>query len=145
MAESFVEHALVHYRWALVVFFLLPLSFLYDLYAYVRNGLVFWRRSAPAEHAPRAREVQRQVRAWVEGGKKARMCSARPGWQTMCFRRPLYKNTMRNIRVDLVDVLRVDPRKMVRYGVLIFIFTHSIQQARLLFSVYVFILFYSYK
>lgn len=42
------------------------------------------------------------------------MCTARPGWQTMCFRRPRYKNTLYNIEVNLIDVLEVDADRRVR-------------------------------
>lgn len=41
------------------------------------------------------------------------MCTARPGWQTISFRRPAYKKTMRNIAVDLVDILEVNTDKQV--------------------------------
>ena len=43
------------------------------------------------------------------------MCTARPGWLTMCNKVPLYKETYTNIKVDLYDVLNVDEaRKVVR-------------------------------
>lgn len=35
------------------------------------------------------------------------MCTARPGWLTMSFRLPKYKETYRKIKIDLVDVLEV--------------------------------------
>lgn len=36
------------------------------------------------------------------------MCTARPGWQTMCFRRPLYKKYFTQIDCNLIDILEVD-------------------------------------
>lgn len=43
------------------------------------------------------------------------MCTARPGWQTMSFRKPMYKKTSYQINCNLVDVLDVDTkRKVVR-------------------------------
>lgn len=43
------------------------------------------------------------------------MCTARPGWMAVSFRVGLYKRQMKNISVDLVDVLEVDvQRKVVR-------------------------------
>ncbi|GFR85031.1 delta(24)-sterol reductase-like [Elysia marginata] len=43
------------------------------------------------------------------------MCTARPGWAAMSFRRGLYKSRLRNIEVNLMDILDVDiTRKTVR-------------------------------
>lgn len=39
------------------------------------------------------------------------MCTARPGWMTISFRRGLYKNNMRNIEVNLIDILNIDTVK----------------------------------
>ena len=39
------------------------------------------------------------------------MCTARPGWQTVSFRRGLYKKTMFNVNVNLIDVLEVNTAK----------------------------------
>lgn len=41
------------------------------------------------------------------------MCTARPGWQTMSFRIPLYKKSFFNVKVNLVDILEVDAKKEV--------------------------------
>lgn len=41
------------------------------------------------------------------------MCTARPGWQTMSFRQPLYKKTSTQIECNLVDILEVDTEKRV--------------------------------
>ncbi|XP_077290094.1 delta(24)-sterol reductase-like isoform X2 [Arctopsyche grandis] len=40
------------------------------------------------------------------------MCTGRPGWQTMSFRRGLYKDTHHKIYINLVDVLKVDTKNM---------------------------------
>jgi len=43
------------------------------------------------------------------------MCTARPGWMNISFRKGLYKNTMRNIDVNLIDILALDvERRVVR-------------------------------
>ncbi|KAF7268520.1 hypothetical protein GWI33_018395 [Rhynchophorus ferrugineus] len=113
--DSLSEYVLIHYRWVFVCLFLLPLSFLYDLWLYFRNWVVFQLISAPKQHDNKVKFVQKQIRDWVANGKKTQMCTARPGWQTVCFRVPRYKNTMRNIKVNLVDILEVDTtRKIVR-------------------------------
>lgn len=46
---------------------------------------------------------------------KTKMCTARPGWQTMSFRRPLYKKHFTQIDCNLIDILEVDlNRKVIR-------------------------------
>ena len=41
------------------------------------------------------------------------MCTARPGWSNMSFRRGLYKKQMRNIDVNLIDILEVDTERAI--------------------------------
>ena len=54
-----------------------------------------------------------QVRRWKEDGCQQPMCTSRPGWQTISLRVGLYKNTMRNIHINLVDILEVDTSRRV--------------------------------
>lgn len=57
-----LEHVVIHYRWILVCFFLLPTSFLFDIYTYIRSWMVFQMASAPKLHDRKVVEVQQQVR-----------------------------------------------------------------------------------
>ena len=41
------------------------------------------------------------------------MCTARPGWQNISFRRGKYKHTLTNIEVNLIDILSVDIERQV--------------------------------
>jgi len=109
--KTLLEVLLIDYRWILVCFFLLPLSVLHDVLAYVRNKVIFRLNSAPKKHIEKVRKVQEQVKNWNKSGRKVQMCTARPGWQTMSFRRGKYKDTMFNIEINLVDVLEVDYTK----------------------------------
>lgn len=59
--ETFMEILLVDYRWIFVCFFLLPMSFLYNLWFYVRNAIVFYLNSAPRAHEHKVRKIQKQV------------------------------------------------------------------------------------
>lgn len=59
--ETFMEILLVDYRWVFVCFFLLPLSFVYNLWFYVRNAIVFHMSSAPRAHDEKVRKIQKQV------------------------------------------------------------------------------------
>ena len=46
-------------------------------------------------------------------GCRMHMCTARPGWMAVSLRIGKYKKTMRNIRVNLVDVLEVDTEQRI--------------------------------
>ncbi len=56
-----LEYILINYRWIFVIFFLMPVSVLYDLYFYIRNMIIFRLNSAPHKHDEKVQEVQRQV------------------------------------------------------------------------------------
>ena len=58
---AILEYILIHYRWVFVIFFLMPLSVLYDAFYYLRNWVIFKMNSAPEKHGERVKEVQRQV------------------------------------------------------------------------------------
>ena len=56
-----------------------------------------------------------QVLQWKADGCLQPMCTARPGWMAVSFRVGKYKKTMKNISVNLIDVLEVDSdRRIVR-------------------------------
>ena len=57
-----LEHVIVHYRFIFVMF-LLPVSFLYDIWFYTRNKIVFAMSSAPTKHKEKVLGIQRQVRS----------------------------------------------------------------------------------
>lgn len=57
-----MEYILVNYRWIFVIFFLMPVSVLYDLYFYIRNWIVFRLNSAPHKHDEKVEDVRRQVK-----------------------------------------------------------------------------------
>lgn len=59
--ETFMEILLVDYRWIIVCFFLLPMSFFYNLWFYTRNKIIFHLNSAPRAHDDKVRKIQKQV------------------------------------------------------------------------------------
>ncbi|XP_039279750.1 delta(24)-sterol reductase isoform X2 [Nilaparvata lugens] len=59
--EETVEYILHHYRWIFVCFFLLPCSFLYDIYIILRNWICFWFKNASIEHNYKVHHVQKQT------------------------------------------------------------------------------------
>ena len=83
MASSpLIEHIIINYRWVFVMF-LLPISFLYDIYFYTRSFIVFKLSSAPKRHGDKVRKVQAQVRERLDAGIDKPMCTARPGNLTL--------------------------------------------------------------
>lgn len=59
--ETLLEILLIDHRWIIVCFLLLPMSFVYNLYFYVRSAIIFYLNSAPAAHDEKVRKVQQQV------------------------------------------------------------------------------------
>lgn len=59
--RTMMEILLVDYRWIIVCFFLLPMSFLYNLWFYLRNAYIFYMSSAPKAHDKKVRYIQKQV------------------------------------------------------------------------------------
>ncbi|CAJ0587020.1 unnamed protein product, partial [Mesorhabditis spiculigera] len=103
---DFLEWFLHRFRWVFVIPVLLPLSFCFDLYYAARNWFIFKIQSAPKAHDRKVALIQKQVRQWAAGDRKVKMCTARPGWLTMSFRFPAYKQNMTQIRTDrLIDIL----------------------------------------
>ena len=55
------------------------------------------------------------MREWQADGCVTQMCTGRPGWMAVSLRVGKYKQQMRNININLMDVLEVDEdRKVVR-------------------------------
>lgn len=63
IGETSMEILLIDYRWIIVCFFLLPMSFLYNLWFEVRNTIIFHLNSAPRFHDQKVKKVQQQVRS----------------------------------------------------------------------------------
>ncbi|CAH0403550.1 unnamed protein product [Chilo suppressalis] len=110
--ESLTEYIIVEYRWVVVIFALLPMSLFWKIWSSLRNYVVFKLNSAPKMHDRKVKHVQKQVKDWLVNGRKTKLCTARPTWQTMSFRQGLYKKSFTNIEVNLVDVLEVDTKNM---------------------------------
>lgn len=59
--QTLLEYILINYRWIFVCVFLLPVSFFYDIWNYLRNRVVFLLSSAPKQHLRKVADVQKQV------------------------------------------------------------------------------------
>nr|UMK68234.1 delta-24-sterol reductase [Bactericera cockerelli] len=109
LSEATLEHLLKNYRWVLVIFVLLPLSLLYDIYHSVGQLITEYCRDKNQDHGKKVNHVQSQVRAWLAGGQTSPMCTARAGWKSMTLREPKYKATMFPVDLGPLDsILSVD-------------------------------------
>nr|XP_053640235.1 delta(24)-sterol reductase-like isoform X1 [Cherax quadricarinatus] len=111
-STEWLEYILLHYRWVVVVFFLLPASLCFDVYYYTRSWIIFKLNSAPEHHEMRVKDVQRQVREWNINSEAVPMCTARPGWQSISFREAAYKKAFHKIQINMVDILEIDTDEM---------------------------------
>jgi Delta24-sterol reductase len=113
IADALVELSFTKYRWITVLTLVLPLSFVFNWWEFLRNKYVFWARSAPKQHDERVKVVQESIK---NRKPNQSMCTARPTWQATSLFHPKYKET--SFKVDLssfMDVLEVDTtRRVVR-------------------------------
>lgn len=58
---TLMEILLIDYRWILVCFLLLPLSFIYNFLFCLRSRIIFNLKSAPKNHGERIAKIQKQV------------------------------------------------------------------------------------
>jgi delta24-sterol reductase len=61
---SWTEYILIHYRWVIVILFLLPMSVIYDCLYFARAWIIFKLASAPEKHSEKVGHVQKQVRIY---------------------------------------------------------------------------------
>uniref|UniRef100_A0A1I7TCQ8 Delta(24)-sterol reductase n=1 Tax=Caenorhabditis tropicalis TaxID=1561998 RepID=A0A1I7TCQ8_9PELO len=113
LCERFLEFIMFHFRWVVVVPILLPLSFIFNIAFEVRNRIVHFVSSAPNAHVRKVKYIQEQLKEWSANGRKTKLVNARPGWLTMSFRFPLYKENATKIATDkLFDILELDTETM---------------------------------
>ena len=88
--QRIFQKIMTDYRSLTVVIFALPLSLVWDTLLWLRTLMQSSAHSASAkaEHEARVREMVEQVRARPAG---KRMCSGRPGWQSMSLSYRPYK------------------------------------------------------
>ncbi|MCI0433910.1 MAG: FAD-dependent oxidoreductase, partial [Gemmatimonadetes bacterium] len=112
---SLLTDVLVRYRWLFVVPVVLPLSVLFDLYWAVRRFYYRRWKSAPEGHERRVHAIQDRVRRWRPADGGALLCTARKPWTNVSMRVVRYKHRDNTVRVDLHDILAIDPgRGIVR-------------------------------
>ncbi|OGT34925.1 MAG: hypothetical protein A3F11_06105 [Gammaproteobacteria bacterium RIFCSPHIGHO2_12_FULL_37_14] len=109
--KSILIKLLTKYHGQIILFFVLPVSFLYDFILGCRNW-IFWNFvSNPKLHHTRVKKVQEQVIAWNQSGSTKPMCTARPAWMTMSLRVATFKKDCHRIKINLRDILEIDTQK----------------------------------
>jgi Delta24-sterol reductase len=108
--DKFTEF-LIKYRWIFVVPILLPLSTVFNLLWGIRNFYNRRLRSAPERHDARVSDIRNRIKRWHDGGRKGRLCTARPPWMSISTRMVKYKGPDNTIPIDLYDVLDVDIKR----------------------------------
>lgn len=109
LSSALADLATEHRGW-FVILFVLPISLVYDAWYAFRAWVVRKWFSAPKLHEQRVREVQRQLKE--AAGRRGRMVTARPGWQSMTYGTRPYKAHAIQIRLDMYDVLEVNEKEM---------------------------------
>lgn len=105
--ERVFTHIMTRYRSLVMIVLALPLSCLWDLALWLRQHFVFYMRSAPKLHPQRVAAVVQQVKARPPG---MRMCTGRPGWQSMSLSYRSYKSTSHCVTAicDMIDIVSID-------------------------------------
>ena len=113
--QSKAGEFVTEHRGIFVTLFLLPVSFIADMYWYMHYLYACYGQGAqtPASHAKRVKKVQDQVRTARKNGHK-KMCTARPAFLAMSFREGLYKSAWAKIDLnDFNHILQVDTERRV--------------------------------
>ena len=95
----YLANFIVHNRWLFAIF-LLPISFFYDMYWYLRSKWVLFCGSAPGKHKERVEFVQKQVLDWQVYGNGRKMCTARPSWMSISQQIVTYKDKSYRVQVN---------------------------------------------
>jgi len=101
---------IVTQRWLFAIF-LLPISFFYDIFWYLRSKWVLFVGSAPRKHQERVNFVQKQVLDWQTLGNGRKMCTARPTWMSITQQKITYKDTAYRVKIPLMDILEINEEK----------------------------------
>jgi len=108
-----IEYVVVEQRWIFVCLFLMPLSFIFDNWLKLRNWFVSKVCSAPKLHGKRVQSIQAEIKKWIRDGRQKKLCTGRPGWQTVGLRVGTYKATHHCVNINLMDILNLDVDKQI--------------------------------
>jgi delta24-sterol reductase len=87
------------------------MSFLWDLYFYIRNSYAFYFQKSTQTHLEKLAVIQKQIK---ESDPKKKLCTSRPSWMTMSVSGSTYKDSgaMNQINLQpLRDIVEVDVKR----------------------------------
>ena len=93
-----------HRSW-LVIFVVAPMSLIFDTVLKFRAWYVQTFFSAPELHNQRVADIVAQIQAWREKNDGTKLCTARPGWESISPGYRAYKASSTRIRINLRDIL----------------------------------------
>jgi Delta24-sterol reductase len=100
-------------RTPLIWFIVIPISFLVDTVAAVRNWWFYTFHQAPKRHSERVRAVQSAVRLWHNSGRRKKLCTSRSAASGMNTRMPDFKDACNKVDVSFLrDVLEINEQEM---------------------------------
>eukprot|EP01080_Neovahlkampfia_damariscottae_P004721 gene4721-8305_t len=111
--KTLVKFIATDYRWIIVCFVLLPLSFLFDLYWHIRSIITFRYRKDSVNHEEKVKNIQEQVK---KANPSKKLCTSRSGWMTMntseaAYKKSDNKNYNKINLLNLIDIIKVDTEK----------------------------------
>jgi Delta24-sterol reductase len=111
LKKTLVKFIVTDHRWIVVCLFLLPLSFLFDLYWHIRNIIIFRFGKSSLNHEAKVKGIQEQLK---NADPKKKLCTSRSGWMTMNVSEASYKQSDDYNRINLLpllDIINVDTKK----------------------------------
>ncbi|CAH0551811.1 unnamed protein product [Brassicogethes aeneus] len=104
---------LENHRGLVVVLFVLPAGFIFDLFLKTKRNIYKTLCSSPEKHDERVRIIQQKVQEWHKQPSENRklLCTSRPNWLSLSvtfFR----KDLCHQIPIDLFDILELDEENM---------------------------------
>ncbi len=109
-ASKILEKFLSNNRGFVIAIFAVPVSFAYRCAQGLNNWAYRIFRNAE-RHTEAVRKIQDQVRSGYEGGM--RMCTSRKPWKSMSLRSADFKQDMKQIDIELRNVLQVDTKRRI--------------------------------
>jgi delta24-sterol reductase len=110
MGESLAMTMMTKYRTWVIMFICIPVTYVHEWIAYIRNRIVWAFFSTPKLHEQRVAEIQKQVKFWHDSGRNKKLCTARPVWATMSLRQATFKQECNRIKINLPDILELNTK-----------------------------------
>lgn len=123
--QDFWTRTVIDNRGWFVVFFVVPLSLVYDLSFRLRAWVIYKFYSAPTLHRKRVEEISKNIKQYQEGCAQKegalqevqkKLCTARGGWESISPGFRDYKKKSQCIPINLYDILEFSTKTDVKTG-----------------------------